>query len=174
MTTFADVLKKSTEINQLIKDWGYDQPRLFKGVIHEELGHLNILVTPIDSDDRDLTPSLSRSLETLLNCDVVVTPENRLSEEYRDKILEDAISLNDKSELLKYYGENYQFDNPDTNMQAQFNIYSRELIRKNLIEERKRKREKLSSECKGISALSISCKKQELPNSNDTTLIRNK
>lgn len=145
MRTIAEILKKSIEITNLIQDWGYNNPRLFKAVVDKEKGNLNILVTAEEHNISTVDhSSLSRALETLLDCSVVVTPDNMLGEKYRTKITEEAIPLAKKDSLLEYYGETSQFDPPDENFQSNLDKEVREFIRNELVKERKRKREEHS------------------------------
>lgn len=118
MITLEELLKRRVEIKQIIKDWGFINPRLFKGVvikdentiIHDESHILNFLVDETSDEVSANKRMLELDLERLLtNCRVIVSLKNGFNEESEYKIKE-AISFDDEVALLEYFGSNWQFD----------------------------------------------------------------
>ncbi len=152
MPNLAVILKNQTIIDQIIRDWGYKNARLFKGVyikdgdyIKDESHILNILV---DEDSEEPNKRmLELDLERLLNCKVAVSLEdNDFDEEYKYKIKE-AVPLKERAELIAYFGNDWQFDNlklnENENSRQQQAYENLDFIKKSLLDERRKKRKRV-------------------------------
>lgn len=150
MPNLAEILKNQTVIDQIIRDWGYKNARLFKGVyikdddyIKDESHILNILV-----DEESEEPNkrmLELDLERLLNCKVAVSLEDGFDDEYKYKIKE-AVSLKDVTALIAYFGNDWQFENlklnENENSRQQQAYENLDFIKKSLLDERRKKRKR--------------------------------
>lgn len=119
MVTLEEILKKRLEIKQRIKDWSFNNPRLFKGtiiknedsIIHDESHVLNFLV---EENNDEIPISNKRMLELdlerlLFTCRVIVSLKVEFNEESQYKIKE-AVSFDNEAALREYFGSGWQFE----------------------------------------------------------------
>lgn len=119
MVTLEEILKKRFEIKQRMKDWGYNNPRLFKGlIIKNEDSIINdgshILNFLVDENNDEIPIANKRMLELdlerlLTNCRVIVSLKDEFNEESEYKIKE-AVSFDSEVALREYFGPDWQFE----------------------------------------------------------------
>lgn len=119
MVTLEEILKKRVEIKQRMKDWGYNNPRLFKGlIIKNEDSIINdgshILNFLVDENNDEIPIANKRMLELdlerlLINCRVIVSLKDEFNEESEYKIKE-AVSFDNEVALREYFGADWQFE----------------------------------------------------------------
>lgn len=153
MTKLIDILNKHLQISTLIKDWGYNNPRLFKGIIiksdnyiRDEEHNLNFLVDEDDDLDQCFNKRmLELDLEKLLCCKVIISLKEEFNEESQYKI-DEAISFDDKPALTSYFGNEWQFT--ELNLSEEASIRQKEayehldFIKNGFIQERRNKRKR--------------------------------
>ena len=150
MLNLSDILRKHTEITKIIYDWGYSNPRLFKGIfikegdyVLDELHNLNFLVDEVFDEANKRMVELD--LERLLDCKVVVTLEDEFNEESKYKIKE-AIPFDKKSDLITYFGNEWQFNDlklTEKELSNQKHAYENlDFIKNSLLQERRNKRKR--------------------------------
>lgn len=114
MKQINDILQKQDVIIQILKEWGYKNPRLFKTTQQKYrdkvLPDKMVLCILVDNEDAQASSGFLRDdLEKNLKCCIEVCEDKAdICDDYNQPV-GNPISLNLHEDLLKYYGSECQF-----------------------------------------------------------------
>jgi hypothetical protein len=103
MKTIDEILKKQSTITNKVKLWGFSDPHLFEGLTSGARNCLNILVKREEATPNYNETLLQLELQEVLGCRVIVTQEENLTQEYKEKLKSCTIALSDSIGLYALF-----------------------------------------------------------------------